>query len=441
MLRRLITISLLLIVVGFIANFLQTEQGYTTIEWFNWRMEARTSLLATITLCLICLVIFFDRLLGYMAGLPSRISGNMQMRRDKQGRRALALGLIAAGAGDGREAGRQSKRAQQLIGHDTLTDLLSAQASALNGDTSAATRFFKTLASTQETAFLGEAGLMRLAVEDGRDDAALLSGRAAFALNQNAPNLAKALFTLEAKNEHWDRAITALEVARRDHNMNSKDVNASFAALYYLLAKGDPNAAIENLKRALKADAGFTPAVLAAAGHYEAMGKIRKRIAVLKAGFAATPHPDIADALMDAWGGKNGDSNGGDRTKALAKLIRLTNKHQNHPDAVLACAAAAIGLKLWGEALRLITLIPDTKHHRTGRNAVAWQMLAELAAVAPSDAPPSDITWPDQSAALTRAANAPPPPSWRCSSCNTPHLDWTAQCNSCGGFAQIRFGV
>lgn len=444
MLRRLITIALLLALAGFAASFLQAQPGHTRIEWLGWRVEARTSLMVALGVGVIWLAISFDRLLGYIVGLPGRISGNFSARRQKQGHHALALGLIAASAGDGREALRQSKRAQRLVGSDTLTDLLTAQAAALNGDNAAAARFFETLAAEKSTAFLGQAGLMRLEAETGDDDAALTAGRAAFALNKKAPALAKALFILEARQGHWAEAITALDVARRDPQMTAPEVAAAFAALYVEQARAgdDAAAALKNLELALKHDPGHGPAALAAARHYAEAGKLRKCTSVLETAFARTPHPEVAQALLKAWG---------DDENALAKLIRLTEKLGHPPAALTATARLAMRFDLWGEALRLITLIREEE-----RNLTAWQILADLAEHPPAENSPAEhssdgqrsgddgtgqdrpgVDWPDRGEALMRAATAPQPPAWACRSCGTSAMDWASTCSSCGSFARI----
>ena len=226
MLKRLITIAFLLTIAGFAASFLNKQPGMTTLEWLGWRVEARTSLLVVITVGLIWLAIMLDRIIGVITGLPGRISGSINSRRQEQGHQALAIGLVAASAGDGREAMRQSKKAKRLMGEAPLTDLLSAQAASLTGDPDAASRYFETLADQRETAFFGKAGLMRLEAERGDDNAALAMGREAFALNNKAPGLAKALYALEAQHGNWAKAIDALHAAGRDPEMKEPQVNA-----------------------------------------------------------------------------------------------------------------------------------------------------------------------------------------------------------------------
>ena len=59
MLRRLISIVVLLAIAGFIASFLQAQPGVTQIEWLGWRIEARTSLLIAIALISVTMLACF----------------------------------------------------------------------------------------------------------------------------------------------------------------------------------------------------------------------------------------------------------------------------------------------------------------------------------------------------------------------------------------------
>jgi HemY protein len=433
MLKRIITIVFLLTVAGFAASFLSNQPGVTVLEWLGWRIEARTSVLMVIVIAVIILAITLDRIIGMIAGLPSRISGSLTDRRLRQGNQALAIGLVAASAGDGREALRQAKRAKRLMGEDPLTHLLAAQAATLTGDAQAASRYFEALSEDRQTAFFGKAGLMRLEAERGDHDAALDAGREAFALNNNTPSFAKALYALAARQSHWDEALDALSVAERDPSMDKAMVSRGYAALYYSQAqnraqkKDDDAAVLALLKKALKHDPGLTPAVLDAAARYTDMGKMRQARQVLTTGFAHTPHPSITRALFELLGGD---------AKALSTLIKQTDQNGNPADGLIEVAALAVMVELWGEARRLLALVAaDDRHLRY------WQVYADFADRAPP--PPkgktasSDEDEPDRHHALTMAAKAKRPKAWQCSACHHHSETWQAHCPDCGHFAAM----
>ena len=432
MLRRLFGLALIIIITGGIASFLNSQDGYTVIEWMGWRLEARTSVLVAVAAGFILLIVAFDRLVGAIIGLPDRISSRLSRRRQEQGHHALALGLVAASAGDARESARQAKKATHLMGENTLTDLLSAQAAGLNGDYAAATSFFEKLSQHRETAFFGKAGLMRLQAEDGRAEAALTTGREALQLNPNAPTLGKAVLALEVRHQHWEEALTALNIAARGEDMKPENTRHIEAVLQFKKAE----AAIENntsddmiikmLEASLKADPGFVPAALAIRAYYAEAGRGRKIGTMLTRAFAANPHPEIAQALYETWSGHNDYD-----TDAFAKLIKLIDKGGNDQGAVLAAARIAMRLSLWGEALRLITMIPEEDRPNN-----AWQMMADLAEHAPET---PGQKWPEKAASLVKASTAKPGQRWVCQNCHSAHQDWHDTCPSCDGFASLQW--
>lgn len=432
MLKRLISLVLVIIITGAVASFLNAQEGTTVIEWMGWRIEARTSLLIALGLALMIIVVGFDRLVGLIIGLPDRISGRVAARRQTQGHHALALGLVAASAGDGREATRQSKKAKRLLGGNTLTDLLSAQAAGLTGDHAAAAAFFETLSEKRETAFFGQAGLMRLYGEEGRHEDALEAGRAAFRLNHNAPQLAKALFALEAQEENWDEAILALNTARHDDELSRDDADHLTAVLYFKKAEhlmaedATPQDILKSLEASLKADPGFSPAVMAARPLYHEQNKKKKIAPMIERALAKTPQPQFVHTLFEEW--TSGKDSGAD---ALAKLIRLIDKHGNDASCLLAAAQLAKQLELWGEALRLITLIPED-----ARDIKAWQMLADLAEHPPEG---DQGEWPQKQQALIKASEARAAKSWTCSTCQTAHHQWQSRCSSCDSFGAVKW--
>ena len=144
-------------------------------------------------------LLFVDRLLRGLLNLPAWLGRNLARRRTDSGHRALALGLMAVSAGEPDEARRQAARAQRLSAPH-LTDLLSAQAAHLAGDSQAAGRYFTSLTRDRDTAFLGHIGLARLALEDDRTDDALASARQALGLRPKSA-MARQVLALEA--EAW----------------------------------------------------------------------------------------------------------------------------------------------------------------------------------------------------------------------------------------------
>ena len=116
--------------------------------------------------------------------------------------------------------------------------------------------------------------------------------------------------------------------------------------------------------------AGLVPAAIMAGRLYQAQNRNRKAVSALEKAFIETPHPDFAEALMEALSGE--------KNKRLTRIMHLADKGGNTPEALVIAAGYATQLELWGEALRLIEMIAEAD-----RDAAAWSLLAEIARHAP----------------------------------------------------------
>ena len=113
-------------------------------------------------------VVVFLMLLGVAAvvGVPLD-HGRARRAARRLGREPPPPGLSradtrppAVAAGDAKEAQKQAKKAEKLLGEPPLTLLLSAQAAQLAGDRDGAKRAFNTMLEDEQTAFLGLRGLI-----------------------------------------------------------------------------------------------------------------------------------------------------------------------------------------------------------------------------------------------------------------------------------------
>ena len=108
-------------------------------------MELPTSLAVALVVAFSLVLVFFDRLIRYIRGMPRWLGGRLRQRRDDAGHRALTLGFLAVSAGEPAQAIKYAGRAGRLMRAPQLTGLLAAQASHLNGDHQAARRYFTSL--------------------------------------------------------------------------------------------------------------------------------------------------------------------------------------------------------------------------------------------------------------------------------------------------------
>ena len=397
MFLRLVTLFLLIGLAAGAASWLMAQPGSLAMEWLGWQIKMRSSLAVTLVAAFALAVVFFDRLQRAFRAMPGWLGGRWRQRRDDAGHRALTLGLMAVSAGEPTEARKQAARAHRLLNAPQLTGLLSAQAAYLAGDHAAARRYFTALADDRDTAFLGQIGLMRLALDDKDSSAALDAANKALVVKPQSAVAAAQLWQLHAGQQQWAAALEAIAIVIKDRKKQSGNVPELLlrqrTALFYLdgmsmLQTGtDSAAAIPRFEAALRDDPAFLPAVFALAESYLALSNRRKAIKLLEKSFTRVPHAEIADRLQKLWDDNDGNS--------LARLIRLIPQKplalQHAANHIVGDIAASTGLD--GEAKRFRDLYD-----------------ASVAAF-----------------------------GWQCSGCKSRHDSWHSHCPSCGHFAGLQW--
>lgn len=405
MFLRLVTLFLLIGLAAGAASWLMAQPGSLAMEWLGWQIEMRSSLAVTLVAAFALAVVFFDRLQRAFRAMPGWLGGRWRQRRDDAGHRALTLGLMAVSAGEPTEARKQAARAHRLLDAPQLTGLLAAQAAHLAGDHAAARRYFTALADDRDTAFLGQIGLMRLALDAKDSPAALDAANKALGVKPQSAVAAAQLWQLHAGQQQWAAALEAIAIVIKDRKKQSGNVPELLlrqrTALFYLdgmsmLQPGtdsatdsgtDSAAAIRRFESALRDDPAFLPAVFALADSYLALANRRKAIKLLEKSFTRVPHAEIADRLQKLWDDNDGNS--------LARLIRLIPQKplalQHAANHIVGDIAASTGLD--GEAKRFRDLYD-----------------ASIAAF-----------------------------GWQCSGCKSRHDSWHSHCPSCGHFAGLKW--
>ena len=394
---RLISLFALIILSAGAASWLMAQPGSLSIEWLGWQMEMRSSLAVTLVIVFALLLVFFDRLQRALRSMPGWLGGRWRERRDTAGHRALTLGLMAVSAGEPIEARKQAARARRLLNAPQLTGLLSAQAAHLAGDHAAARRYFAALTKNKDTAFLGQIGLMRLALDAEDSPAALAAGGKALDLKPRSALAATQLLQLHADKRNWTAALEVITIVIKDRKKHIGTVpellSRQRTALLYLdgldalETEDDTARASGQFTAALRYDPAFLPAIFALADLYLGAAGRRNAAKLLESSFTLVPHVEIANRLVALWDDNDGNS--------IARLIRLTPKKpgplQQAAYHIVSDIAATKGLD--GEAKRLHTL------HAASTVNFGWQ----------------------------------------CGVCKSRHEPWYSHCPSCGQFAGLRW--
>ena len=151
----------------------------------------------------------------WIVGAPFALLEGWGESRKKRGYRELTQGLAAVAAGDGVEAQKHARKAEQLLAEPPLTLLLSAQAAQLAGDRDGAKRAFNAMLEDEQMAFLGLRGLIGQALRDGDQAKALAYAERAFKLRPQTPWVVHSLFDMQAQIGQWKAAQETLDTGMR----------------------------------------------------------------------------------------------------------------------------------------------------------------------------------------------------------------------------------
>lgn len=396
---RILFYLLLIFAAGLGLAWVADRPGELVVTFGGYEYKATLLVAATALLALVALVLLAWWIVAGVWNSPRTISRYFRARKRDRGYQALSTGLIAAGAGDAAAARRMSKQVSGFLSADQepLIHLLEAQALMLEGDRAAARRKFEGMVEDPETRLLGLRGLFLEAERVGDHEAARHIAERASDLAPNAewaaaPTLAARI----ARGEH-DAALNLL-AAQRNTNVIDKPAAERRKAVV-LTAKAlaldttDRAAADAAAQEANRLAPALVPAAVMAARAHFAANDLKRGARILEAAWAENPHPDLADAYVQA---RPGDS-ATDRLKRAEKLAAL-----NPADAEshLAIARAALHAGDYAKARRAAEKAIETSPRES-----ACLLMADIAEAESGDQGRVRY-W------LSRAVRAPADPAW-----------------------------
>lgn len=348
----MLRVALLLIVAVAAAlaswQVITTDQGSVTIEWFG--TEVTTSALFGLLLLVLIIAVALPilRLLMFLMDAPGRLGKVSQRARVRRGQEALALGLIAAEAGEFEDARRHADKAEDLIDEPRLALLLQARAAEVAGDTSGAERAYSGMLQNEDTEVLGRKGLMAAALKRGDRTAARTHAEAALKASKTATWPFQYAFDLAVQQADWENAIETLDTGDKRKQVEDKVAKRRRAVLMCAQAaklerERRADKAAEMAQKAFRMAPAFAPAGALAARLLVAEGKAERAAAILEEAWENGPHPALAHAYRDLVPGETREARA-ERMKAFAE------KRRDHRESKIVLAELAMERGDWGGA-------------------------------------------------------------------------------------------
>ena len=432
-----------------VAVFFADHPGQVEIVWQGWQVATSVGVFVAAAVLAALLVTLLFRIVSRIIGGPRVFLRRRRERRRRAGYRALTQGMVAVAAGDPHEAQRCARKAEVLLADPPLTLLLSAQAAQLEGDETAAKKFFTAMLDRPETEFLGLRGLLNQALRVGDRGTALRLTQRAMTLRPGTPWVVQSLFDLEAREGRWEAAHQTLAQAVKRRTIPRERARHHRGVILYELGR----AAVANGDRrrgmnlAAQAQALAPDLATPAAHHARLLLDDRRTGPAAKAverAWRTAPHPELAQAY--------GAIHAGEPPLARVKRVeRLAAQNPGARESHLALAEAALDAQLWGEARR---------HLDRALTAAAALPIAKPASSNPLSSPlvgegeSGRIAGPtprlcllmarleeaehgaggDMRGWLDRAVTAMPDPRYVCTSCGGESLEWRSLCPHCSSF-------
>jgi len=281
-----------------------TDPGTVDITWGG--TEVSTSALFGLLLLVVLIAVALPllRLVMFLMDAPGRIGKASQRTRIRRGQEALALGLIAAEAGEFEDARRHADKAEDLIDEPRLALLLQARAAEVAGDTSGAERAYAGMLQNEDTEVLGRKGLMAAALKRGDRNAARTHAEAALKASKTASWPFQYAFDLAVQAADWENAIETLDMGDKRKFIEDKVAKRRRAVLMTAQAQKlererRADKAAELAQKAFRMAPGFVPAGALAARLLAAEAKHERAASILEEAWENGPHPALAHAYRE----------------------------------------------------------------------------------------------------------------------------------------------
>ena len=361
--------------------------------------------------------------LHFLNGDETAISRYFNRRAERKGYEALAEGMMALAAGEGRLAIRKAERAEKYLGRPELTKLVVAQGAEMVGDTALATATFKALVTDDRTRFVGVRGLMKQKLAAGDTDTAMKLAEKALAIRPRNEEVQTTLLQLQARHEDWAGARATLAAALKSGNLprdvhKRRDAVLALAHARDAMAEGKISEAKRDAETAQRMAPGLVPASVMAARLAIADGKVKQAEKIVKAAWATDPHPDLAAAFAEIAPGETP----AERVKRFKPLIA---KHPGHSEAKMLEAELQIAAEDFPAARRALGDLAETQP--TARS------LTIMAAIERGAGAEDRLVH----AWLAKAVMAPRGMQWLCDGCGHIHAEWRPVCAHCGSFDRL----
>ncbi|KHA50397.1 heme biosynthesis protein HemY [Sulfitobacter geojensis] len=356
----------------------------------------------------------------FLNGDETALSRYFDRNRERKGFDALAEGLMALASGEGKVAMAKAAKADKYLQKPALTNLLTAQAAEMAGDTRKAEETYRKLVEDEATRFVGVRGIMKQKLAEGDTETALKLAEKAFALKPKHAETGDVLLQLQAGKEDWTGARKTLSAKLKNGQLprdvhKRRDAVLALSEAKDIIDEGKDIEAREVAIEANRLSPDLIPAAVLAAQGYIEQGKPRYAARVLSKAWSVQPHPDLAAAFAAI----EPDEKPAARIKRFQALIK---SQPDHAESKMLKAELLIADEDFPAARRALGDLVETDP--TARSVTL------MAAIERGEGASDTVVkgWLARALAVSRG------PQWICDNCQNIHSEWAPICGNCKSF-------
>ncbi len=332
----------LLVLAAIAFAWLADRPGTVNINWLGRNIQMSVLVALTIMLVGLTAFLFLWRFVKGLWRTPSTTREYLRFRKQRKAYESLSKGIIAAGAGDAQTALRHAGIASEVLKHEPLLTLLTAQAAQLKGDREGIKRAFEDMTKSADTELLGLRGLFAEAKQSGNwADARNIADRA-LAKNARLPWASTAVLQVQLSAKDWAQAATTIVNQSKAGLLSRAEAAKKQAALLTAQAlvdeDTDKSKALISALAAHGLDNTLVPAACVAARCSSAAGNPRKAAKILRATWKHSPHPELAHLCSKLKEDETAE-------KGFERIRDFVGKIENNIECACALARAAIDAK------------------------------------------------------------------------------------------------
>ena len=435
MIFKIIKLILFILIIWYLSEFFANSEGETSINWMGWGIQIPTDRFVLILILFSVVIIFIDRIWLAFLNFPKAAYRRYEVNNNKKVEQKLVKAFLLASHGEFESAAKEASLVAKNTKDKNLGKLLSTHLDVFKNLNENSTNkkelsknYFKQLTAEPSTAFVGHLALIRQAISDKKNINEIIEeAEKAIKFEPKSKQILEVLLFSYAKVGDLTNSLVYLNKLKNMKYINHKTYQNIASDLNYMCAldcleKGNVNLATNHLKEAFKQKPNHILVSIKLASLLKGIGSKTKSINQLEKTFLLTSNHDVLDELSKKWDLK---TSGARVAKAINLLGKKSSKEIKN-DLKIAVACYAISEKIWGEAEKLLTEVPENK--LTNK---AYQAFADIAG---SQNNPEIVK--DN---LEKAANAVEGFNYFCSSCGNKSNQWELHCPKCDHLSTIKW--